>query len=113
MGKTLKDQGWRFVLRGHEFMWTHPGGLQKTDHDCTDMNDTEFFNFVMDSQQPNPEELMADKRRLDWLEKAAIARKVELAKSCMGTGFEIGKWPSLRVTVKSGSLRDAIDEAMK
>lgn len=59
------------------------------------------------------EALQADAKRLDWLQNAADARKVELAKSIYKTGYEIGEWPSLRVTVKSGTLRDAIDAAMQ
>ena len=57
--------------------------------------------------------LRADAERLDWIERAALARKVEIARSLLGTGFEIGQWPSMRVTVTSGSLRAAIDAAMK
>lgn len=53
-----------------------------------------------------------DKERLDWLEKAADKQKIELARSILRTGYEIGEWPSMKVTVKSGSLRDAIDAAM-
>jgi hypothetical protein len=59
------------------------------------------------------ERLRKDAERLDWLQRAADARKVELAKSLFGTGYEIGEWPSMRVTVKSGSLRAAIDAALQ
>lgn len=60
---------------------------------------------------PPAERGAEDGARLDWLEQAATVRKVELAKSLYGTGFEIGEWPSMRVTVRKGSLRDAIDAA--
>jgi hypothetical protein len=64
--------------------------------------------------QPEKEpEKTTDADRLDWLQKAANARKVELARSIYKTGYEIGEWPSMRVTVKYGSLRQAIDEAMQ
>ena len=56
--------------------------------------------------------LRKDKARLDWLQTAADARKIELAKSLFGGGYEIGQWPSMRVTVKIGTLRDAIDAAI-
>lgn len=57
------------------------------------------------------EGLRADAARLDWLEACAKAQRVELARSIYKTGYEIGEWPSMRVTVRSGSLRDAIDAA--
>lgn len=58
-------------------------------------------------------ETPTDRQRLDWLQKAADARKVELARSLYKTGYEIGEWPSLRTTVANGSLRQAIDAAMQ
>ena len=58
------------------------------------------------------EALRKDAARLDWLQTAADARKIELAKSLFGGGYEIGQWPSMRVTVKIGTLRDAIDAAI-
>ena len=58
------------------------------------------------------EALRKDAARLDWLQTAADARKIELAKSLFGRGYEIGEWPSMRVTVKIGTLRDAIDAAI-
>ena len=57
--------------------------------------------------------VVEDGERLDWLQTAADARKIELAKSLFGGGYEIGQWPSMRVTVKIGTLRDAIDAARK
>lgn len=59
------------------------------------------------------EALRQDAERLDWLEKVASLDKVELAKSLLHTGFEIGEWPSMRVTMRKGTLRDAIDAARK
>jgi len=52
-----------------------------------------------------------DAERLNWIELAATRRKVEIARSILGAGYEIGEWPSMRVTVKSGTLRQAIDAA--
>lgn len=43
---TLRDQGFRFVKRGNEFKWQHPGDMQATDIDCTDMSDNDFADFV-------------------------------------------------------------------
>lgn len=98
------------------FMWRHKDtGLTRTiakDSIATvDESKWEPVGPLYLAPQPTPQERQ-DAARLDWLQKAADARKVELAKSIMGTGYEIGEWPSMRVTVKSGSLRDAIDEAM-
>lgn len=57
--------------------------------------------------------LQRDRERLDWIEGIAGQQrgKVELARSILGTGFEVGEWPSMRVTVQAGSLRAAIDQA--
>jgi hypothetical protein len=55
--------------------------------------------------------LQKDADRLNWIETVASLKKIEIAKSILGTGFEIGEWPSMRVTVKSGTMRDAIDAA--
>lgn len=49
---------------------------------------------------------------LDWIEKIAKQQKIEIARSILGSGFEIGEWPSMLVTVRSGTLRDAIQAAM-
>ncbi len=43
---TLREQGFRYIKRGEEFMWVHPADLQASDVDCTDMNDDEFAAFV-------------------------------------------------------------------
>ena len=43
---TLREQGFRYIKRGAEFMWVHPADLQAGDTDCTDMNDEEFAAFV-------------------------------------------------------------------
>ena len=56
-------------------------------------------------------EAIDDTERLNWIETAATRRKVEIARSILGAGYEIGEWPSMRVTVKSGTLREAIDAA--
>lgn len=58
-------------------------------------------------------ELQKESARLDWLEQAARRRKVEIARSLFGTGFEIGEWPEMRATVANGGLREAIDRAME
>ena len=57
------------------------------------------------------EALRKDAERLDWIEGQARARKIEIAKSLLGTGYEIGLHPSLSVYVGSGSLRSVIDAA--
>lgn len=55
----------------------------------------------------------ADAERLNWIQSIASQErgKVELARSILGTGFEVGEWPNMRVTVKAGDLRAAIDAA--
>ncbi len=57
-------------------------------------------------------EARRDAERLDWIEAAARRQKIEIARSILGVGFEIGEWPNMRVTVRNGSLRAAIDSAM-
>jgi len=45
--ETLRDKGFRFVLRGDgKFNWIHPAEVRADDDDCTDMNDAEFEWFV-------------------------------------------------------------------
>lgn len=56
-----------------------------------------------------------DKRRLDWIEEKAIAGQVQIAKSLIGTGYEVAilrKGGAGTVDIYTGSLRDAIDGAM-
>lgn len=56
-----------------------------------------------------------DKHRLDWLEEKAAVGMVQIARSLVGTGFEVAirrRAGQLSVDVYSGSLRDAIDGAM-
>lgn len=53
-----------------------------------------------------------DARRLDWVESAASAGRLEIARSLLGSGFEFGFHPSGACMVKSGTLREAIDGAM-
>lgn len=48
---------------------------------------------------------------LDWLERTARGGRVELARSLLGTGYEIGIHPRWRAHVTSGSLREAIRRA--
>ena len=44
---SLRDKGFRFVLRGDgKFSWIHPAEVCDEDEDCTDMNDAEFEQFV-------------------------------------------------------------------
>ena len=43
---TLKDEGFRFILRGEAFNWIHPADVQPGDVDCTDMDDAEFLLFA-------------------------------------------------------------------
>ena len=47
-GLTLQDQGFRFVLQGGVFAWTHPadGHIGPSAIDCTDMSDDEFERVV-------------------------------------------------------------------
>jgi hypothetical protein len=47
--QTLKDQGWRFVLRAGEFRWTHPLEIQSADVDVTDLDDDAFEAFVREN----------------------------------------------------------------
>lgn len=49
---------------------------------------------------------------LDWIEIIAKQHKIEIARSILGSGFEIGEWPTMLVTVRSGTLRDVIQTAM-
>jgi len=57
--------------------------------------------------------LRKDAARIDWIERAARAQRIEIAKSILGTGFEIAEWPSMTVRVINGTLRDAIDASIK
>ncbi len=66
---------------------------------------------ALDAQDAEIERLREDAARLDWIEQQASRMKIELARSIMGKGFEIGEWPSLRVTVTAGTLREVIDAA--
>jgi hypothetical protein len=55
--------------------------------------------------------LQADAKRIDWIEAEAKRYKIEFALSILGTGFEVGQWQPIRITVKAGGLRAAIDAA--
>lgn len=43
---NVQEQGFRFVQRGADFIWTHPLELQACDVDCSDMTDAEFEAYV-------------------------------------------------------------------
>ncbi len=56
-----------------------------------------------------------DQHRLDWLEEKASKGQVQIAKSLLGTGYEVAilrKAGATTVDVYRGTLRDAIDGAM-
>lgn len=43
---NLQEQGFRFVLRDHRWLWLHPAELVLSDVDCTDMKDIQFERLV-------------------------------------------------------------------
>ena len=46
----LDKQGFRFVLRGADYLWVHPLEVRASDIDCTDMSDEQFEEFVLDHE---------------------------------------------------------------
>jgi len=44
---SLKDAGFRFVLRETHWLWVHSAELTPSDKDCTDMDDAQFEAFVL------------------------------------------------------------------
>lgn len=44
-GQSLIDDGFRFVLRGTEFMWAHRATVRWDDIDATELNDSQFDEF--------------------------------------------------------------------
>lgn len=49
---TLKNNGLRFVCRGHrDFCWAHPLEMLPSDIDCTEMSDSEFEALVASHYQ--------------------------------------------------------------
>lgn len=53
---TLKDEGWRYVCRGHrDFRWIHPLEMLPSYIDCTDMSDSEFQALVISHYQGEAE----------------------------------------------------------
>jgi hypothetical protein len=61
-------------------------------------------------------ELRADNERLraalQWIENKARARKIEIAPSLLGTGFEFGFWPSGSAkVVPAKTLLEAVEKA--
>lgn len=81
--------------------------------------DADWTPQIVYDQQAEIERLRTehalDKYRLDWLEEKAAVGMVQIARSLVGTGFEVAirrKAGALTVDVYSGSLRDAIDGAM-
>lgn len=76
------------------------------------MEDCTVQNAIIDQLR---EDIALEKYRLDWLEEKAAVGMVQIARSLVGTGFEVAirrKAGALTVDVYSGSLRDAIDGAM-
>lgn len=43
---SLKDEGFRFVLRSGAWVWMHPAEAKLDDVDCTDMTDSQFETLV-------------------------------------------------------------------
>lgn len=43
---SLKDDGFKFVLRAARWLWVHPNELRDFDIDCSNMNDRQFETFV-------------------------------------------------------------------
>lgn len=53
-------------------------------------------------------------RALQWLEDRARARKLEIAPSLLGTGFEFGFWPTGDAKVVTArTLLDAVEAAQR
>jgi hypothetical protein len=57
-----------------------------------------------------------DREILDWLEKQASKGQIQIAKSILGTGYEVALLPkggSVSVKVFKGGFRDCIEAAMR
>ena len=49
---TLREHGFRFILRKSDAFWVHPSEMQPGDRDCTDMSDAEFESAVYAASKP-------------------------------------------------------------
>jgi hypothetical protein len=60
------------------------------------------------------EENVRLRRAMDWLEAKARARKLEIAPSLYGTGFEFGFWPQCDAkVVNAENLLEAVEAAQR
>jgi hypothetical protein len=60
------------------------------------------------------EEIDRLRAALQWLEDKARARKIEIAPSLLGTGFEFGFWPSgSALVVPAKTLLEAVEAAQR
>jgi len=49
---TLRDHGYRFVLRAGRFIWSHKMEIAAGDIDCTEMTDDELEALVRSVSRP-------------------------------------------------------------